>query len=56
MKRAGKIFLSVFVLVIFALNLSFTRGSQNGALYLDSTKFKPALNLIKDDPNFSITI
>ena len=56
MKRAGKIFLSVFILVIFTLNLSIAQSAQDRALYLDSTKFKPALNLIKDDPNFSIEI
>ena len=56
MKRAGRIFLSAFLLVIFALNLSFAQGLQDDASYLDSTKFKPALDLIKDDPDFSITI
>ena len=56
MKRVGKIFLGAFILVIFALNLSLAQGNQDGTLYLDSTKFKPALDLIKDDPSFSITI
>ena len=57
MKRVNKIFMTVAIITCFVLNLFFVVEShQEESLYLDSTKFKPALDLIKDDSSFSIKI